>query len=469
MKNNIEYRNLKDLKLLENNPRKISKESMEQLVKSITDNPDYFEARPIILSDRTGELVIIAGNQRYKAAKKIGLKQVPTFLLSGLTEEREREIVIRDNVSNGEWDNDILRDAWGECPLEDWGVSVSWKDESIGNQEDKVGEVKLRDKFGIPPFSIFDARSGEWQERKREWKSVIQIKGESREKTLSSSLMMKFPDLYAKISKGAKDMGITQQEYFDNYLSEDDRKKANDGCYSAGVSLFDPVVSEICARWFTPYDNAKIFDCFAGDCFKGLVFDKLGYEFTGIELREEQVKENIEQVILHNARAKYICDDGRNVLKHIPEKSQDLLFSCPPYFDLEVYSDREDDASNQKDYDSFFSILAKAYTDALKCLKDNRFIVIVVGDVRSKRDGAYYDFVGDVKKLFIAQGVKLWNDIVLVENIGAAAIRANNPMKTRKVVKTHQNILVFYKGDTKQIKNIFKEIDISAEETCKQE
>jgi hypothetical protein len=56
-----------------------------------------------------------------------------------------------------------------------------------------------------------------------------------------------------------------------------------------------------------------------------------------------------------------------------------------------------------------------------------------------------------------------------VENIGAAAIRANNPMKTRKVVKTHQNILVFYKGDKKQIKNIFKEIDISAEETCKQE
>lgn len=126
---NIEYRNLKDLKLLENNPRKISKESMEQLIKSITDNPDYFEARPIILSDRTGELVIIAGNQRYKAAKKIGLKQVPTFLLSGLTEEREREIVIRDNVSNGEWDNDILRDEWGMCPLEDWGVSVDWKAE----------------------------------------------------------------------------------------------------------------------------------------------------------------------------------------------------------------------------------------------------------------------------------------------------------------------------------------------------
>lgn len=129
MRNNLQYRKIKDLKLLESNPRKISRDQMDKLVKSITDNPDYFEARPLILSDRTGELVIIAGNQRYKAAKKIGMKEVPTFLLSGLSEEREREIVIRDNVSNGEWDNDILRDEWGMCPLEDWGVSVDWKAE----------------------------------------------------------------------------------------------------------------------------------------------------------------------------------------------------------------------------------------------------------------------------------------------------------------------------------------------------
>ena len=142
MRNNLQYRKIKDLKLLESNPRKISSDQMDKLVKSITDNPDYFEARPIILSDRTGELVIIAGNQRYKAAKKIGMKEVPTFLLSGLSEEREREIVIRDNVSNGEWDNDILRNAWGECPLEDWGVSVDWKtdEEPKGAKEDDFSE-----------------------------------------------------------------------------------------------------------------------------------------------------------------------------------------------------------------------------------------------------------------------------------------------------------------------------------------
>lgn len=118
------YRNIKDLKLLENNPRKIDKESMDILIESIKNNPEYFEARPIILSDRTGELVIIAGNQRYKAAKKIGLKQVPTFLLSGLTEEKEREIVIRDNVSNGEWDWNIIKEEWNLANVSDWGVDI---------------------------------------------------------------------------------------------------------------------------------------------------------------------------------------------------------------------------------------------------------------------------------------------------------------------------------------------------------
>ena len=110
----MEYRKLEDLRKLENNPRKISSEDFQILVKSIKDNPDYFEARPLLLSDRTGVLVIIAGNQRYDAAKYLGLKEVPTYLLKGLTEEREREIVA-NSVAKGrsmEEIADILN-----CPL----------------------------------------------------------------------------------------------------------------------------------------------------------------------------------------------------------------------------------------------------------------------------------------------------------------------------------------------------------------
>ena len=119
----VEYRPIKDLKELPGNPRIIKKDQFEKLKQSIKDNADYFEARPIILSDRTGELVILAGNQRYKAAKALGLKEVPTILLPNLTEKREKEIIIRDNVENGDWDWDALFNEWDTDKLQEWGVT----------------------------------------------------------------------------------------------------------------------------------------------------------------------------------------------------------------------------------------------------------------------------------------------------------------------------------------------------------
>lgn len=100
MSTKVEYIELDKLKPLENNPRRISADDMAKLRKSIKDNPDYFEARPIIVSDRTGELVIIGGNMRYRAAKLNGLKSAPCYVLHGLTEEREQAIV--DELNEGD-------------------------------------------------------------------------------------------------------------------------------------------------------------------------------------------------------------------------------------------------------------------------------------------------------------------------------------------------------------------------------
>ena len=119
----VEYRPIAELRELPGNPRTIKKDQFEKLKQSLKDNADYFEARPIILSNRTGELVILAGNQRYKAAKAIGLKEVPTILLPNLAEEREKEIIIRDNVENGDWDWDALFNEWDTDKLQEWGVT----------------------------------------------------------------------------------------------------------------------------------------------------------------------------------------------------------------------------------------------------------------------------------------------------------------------------------------------------------
>jgi len=137
----MQYRKLSDLKELVGNPREISHKDFAILCKSIQDNPKYFEARPLILSDRTGELVIIAGNMRYKAAKRLKLKQVPTFFIEGLTERQEQEITIRDNVSNGAWDFDALANAWSDLPLKDWGVDIPNFDIPDDNKEIDEAEM----------------------------------------------------------------------------------------------------------------------------------------------------------------------------------------------------------------------------------------------------------------------------------------------------------------------------------------
>lgn len=126
-----EYRSISLLKKLKGNPRKIKDSQFNALVTSLKENPDYFEARPVILSDRTGDLVIIAGNMRYEAAKFLKLTVIPTVLLQGLSEEKEREIIIRDNVSNGEWDYDLLRAEWDVSLLDEWGLLVPDIDVSL--------------------------------------------------------------------------------------------------------------------------------------------------------------------------------------------------------------------------------------------------------------------------------------------------------------------------------------------------
>lgn len=137
----MQYRPLTDLEKLPGNPRTITKEDMDTLKQSIQDNPDYFEARPLILSNRTGKLVILGGNQRYEAAKALKLTDVPTHLIEGLTEEREQEIIIRDNVANGEWDYDVLANEWSDLPLAEWGVELPELHTNVEPEEDEAPEV----------------------------------------------------------------------------------------------------------------------------------------------------------------------------------------------------------------------------------------------------------------------------------------------------------------------------------------
>ena len=194
------------------------------------------------------------------------------------------------------------------------------------------------------------------------------------------------------------------------------------------------------------------------------MFGECGYTFKGVELRQEQVDINNEVIAERNLPISYVCDDGQNVANHFEPNSQDLLFSCPPYYDLEKYSDLPNDASNQGTYEEFIGILANAFKAAYSCLKENRFAVIVIGDVRNRSNGAYYDFGGDIKRIFRECGAHLYNELILIEMSSSVALRAKKYMESRKVAKMHQNILVFFKGDPTNIRTEFPAIELDEAE-----
>lgn len=139
----IVYRKLKDIKPNPKNPRQSNgPEAIKQLAESIKNNPKFFEARPILLSDRTGELVIIAGERRSEAAALLKMKTVPTILISGLTEAEEDEILIRDNTHSGKWDESKLA-QWDKGQLQSWNVDgVKWPKQEQAIKEDNFNPDK---------------------------------------------------------------------------------------------------------------------------------------------------------------------------------------------------------------------------------------------------------------------------------------------------------------------------------------
>lgn len=197
-----------------------------------------------------------------------------------------------------------------------------------------------------------------------------------------------------------------------------------------------------------------VFDPFAGGSVRGVIAELLGRHYIGIDLSEKQIDANQINADKFGVCPAWHCDDSRNADKYIPDGSADLVFSCPPYHNLEKYSDHPLDLSNMN-YADFITAYREIITKSCGKLKENRFAVFVVGDIRNSK-GAYRDFISNTKKIFQDAGLHLYNELVLLEQYGTAPIRAAYSFdKGRKTIKVHQNVLVFYKGDIKAIKEIY--------------
>lgn len=158
------------------------------------------------------------------------------------------------------------------------------------------------------------------------------------------------------------------------------------------------------------------------------------------------IRQSAVTTAAHTGEPNWITGDSRQMGEFISESDFDLIFSCPPYADLEVYSDREEDISGM-DYPDFIDAYRDIIAKACARLRDNRFAVFVVGDVRDK-GGFYRNFIGDTIQAFEDAGLRLYNEAIYITPTGSLAMRAMNMFRaSRKLGKGHQNMLVFAKGE----------------------
>jgi DNA modification methylase len=272
-----------------------------------------------------------------------------------------------------------------------------------------VEDVILRERFIEPPFSVLDTKSGNWQKRKKQW-ARLGIKSE--------------------IGRDAKVINMDTKA-----------KKNNTAEYT---SIFDPALCEVLYHWFCP-EGGKILDPFAGGSVRGIVANYLGYKYTGIDIRQEQIESNVEQglnILDANNQPKWYIGDSNSILDFVVDKF-DMIFSCPPYLDLEVYSDLEGDISNMN-YTDFMEAYDSIIKKSCDLLNTGGYACFVVGEVRNK-NGNYVGFVADTIRAFQKCGMHYYNEAILLNNIASASMRASGNMKSQKLVKVHQNVLIFKK------------------------
>ena len=125
------------------NPRIVNKAKFEKLKKSIQDFPEMLKLRPLIVNEHN---VILGGNMRYKALVELGYKEIPVIRAEDLTERQAQEFIVKDNLSYGDWDFDILANEWNSVELEDWGLDV-WQNEDdlIAHEEEETKEKEVKE------------------------------------------------------------------------------------------------------------------------------------------------------------------------------------------------------------------------------------------------------------------------------------------------------------------------------------
>lgn len=436
----LEWGNPADLEPDPRNPRTHDEAQLRQLRASME---EFGFTNPILL--RGDSQIIGAGHGRRAAALlEPPMDSVSFIRLHGLSEAQWRALQIADNqlALNAGWDFELLAGELEALGAEGFDISIlgfdaDWMDDLLHPKEPEPpsgtsGLGSLSERFLAVPFSVLNSREGWWQERKRQW----------------------------------LDFGIESEEGRDaNLLGMSDTILENSG--GSGTSIFDPVLSELAIRWWSPPEG-RVLDPFAGGSVRGIVAAKLGRSYMGIDLRPEQIEANRQQATLilgeeEFERAQWEEGDSFKLLAEAekPAADFDFIFTCPPYGNLERYSERKDDLSNMppKEFERRYRAIIHG---AMERLAQHRFAAIVAGDYRE--GGFLQDFVSLTIDAFHAAGGQLYNHAILITPAGNVAMRAGRTFAaSRKLGTTHQHLLVFCKGSWKKACQACGPVEIDAD------
>lgn len=284
--------------------------------------------------------------------------------------------------------------------------------------DDTPAAGSLADRYIVPPISVIDRRMRRWQDRSRRLRESLSIQSEvGRARDLTY------------------DWGPSSQ-----YLQVATRV--------GGTSIFDPALCELAYYWYTrPGDH--ILDPFAGGSVRGTVAQHMGRRYTGLDIRAEQVEANRGAATGVAPVPEWITADSAQWLPAAPHQHADLVFTCPPYGDLEVYSDDPDDLSTMPE-ERFRQLYRDILTEAARHLLLDRYMVVIIGDVR-RRDGSYWGLPALTQQIMVDAGLILHSDAVILDPLGTVQMRAELPFRgSRKLGRTHQYMLVAVKGDMRE-------------------
>lgn len=311
----------------------------------------------------------------------------------------------------------------------------------VDGVEIKANDVaRLKKLLGINPTNIWNSAKGEWRIEKQKWNELIENAG----------MLADVPNPTYASREGCwqKDGGLA--------------KFATGEALNDGASVLDPFVCELILKLFMPKNGKSIYNPFGGGVQMGFISGFYGYEYLATEIRQNQCDANnaiCEAYQMKNI--KWLKHDSSTYFDE--NKKFDMIFSCPPYYLVEDYRDYDGIKPDKElnglgSYEEFRKMLFDGYEKAIKMLNDNCFFAIMVGDSRDPKTGGYYCAEAETEVFLKQQGLHVYNRIVYLETQFTRAMQTKSTIKSRKLPKCEQKIILAYKGNTNNIQALYEDI-----------